>query len=85
MWFFECPKVPVSEHLFEFKVLTGPKYSWNLQVGEFCRKKSNAIMLKTKNILKNFYCIFEIYIKFWALWKKDELHSLNISQTSDSE
>ena len=31
---------------------------------------SNAIILKTKNNLWKFYCIFEIYMKFWTFFKK---------------
>ena len=43
---------------------------------------SNAITWKTK---KHFYCIFGIYIKFWTFWKKNEPHSLSISEVIDSK
>ena len=43
-------------------------------------------MSKTLNIYSNFYCIFAIYIKFSAFWKKKiSLNSLNISGVIDSE
>ena len=41
---------------------------------------------KTKNFLSCFYCIFGIYIKLWTFWKKkNEPHSLSISEIIDSE
>ena len=38
-----------------------------------------------ENIFCNFYCIFEIVTKFCTFWKKDHLHSLNISEVIDHD
>ena len=40
---------------------------------------------KQKNLFWIFFCIFEIYIKFWAFLKKDDPQSWCISVTTDSE
>ena len=58
------------------------------QQGEITATISNVVIWKTKDILLLFYCIFGIYIKFAAFpkkKKKNELHSLSISEISDSE
>ena len=41
--------------------------------------------LKNKNFLWKFYSVLNIYIEFWAFWKKNLPHSLNISDIIDSE
>ena len=46
---------------------------------------SNAIIFKTIKILSKFYCIFKIYIKFWAFLEKLYHHSFNMSDIIDSE
>ena len=42
-------------------------------------------MFKSINIFRKFCCIFEIYIKFWAFWKKYHLHGFNMPEVIDSE
>ena len=37
---------------------------------------SNAFIFKAKNIFWNLFYIFEMYIKFWAFWKKRSLSCL---------
>ena len=40
-------------------------------IGRFTATTSNAIILKTKDLLPASYCIFAIYIKFCALAKEN--------------
>ena len=49
-------------------------------MGEITGEGLNAIILKMENIFANFYWIFKIYTKFCSFWKKDQIHSLNISE-----
>ena len=38
-----------------------------------------------QNIFSIFLCIFRICLKFWTFWKKDDAHSLCISEITDHE
>ena len=40
---------------------------------------------KQKHFFSIFFCIFQIYIKFWTFSKKDGAHSLCISEFTDPE
>ena len=41
----------------------------------FNARNSNAIISKSKNIVSNFFCISEIYTKFWTSWNKSKTHN----------
>ena len=47
--------------------------------------KSDAFMSKTKDFFSIFFCIFRICIKFRTFSKKDDPHSLFISEITDHE
>ena len=40
---------------------------------------------ENKSLFLNFSGIFQIYIKFWTFSKKDDSHSLSISEITDPE
>ena len=44
-----------------------------------------CIYLKNKNFFVNYFKHFQIYIKFWKFKKKDDLHSLCVSEITESE
>ena len=48
-------------------------------------KNSDAFISKTKQFLFIFLCVFRICIKFRTFSKKDEPHSLCISEITDQE
>ena len=50
-----------------------------------CRNKFKWIILKSINILSNFYIIFEVYIKFYTLWNKLSASCLITSEVILSE
>ena len=53
---------------------------------EILATTSNTILFKTINIFRNFYCIFEMYTKFYEFWKKvDQFHSLIILEFTVSK
>ena len=42
------------------------------------------IYLKNKNLFLVFFCVFQSYIKFSTFSKKDDPHSLCVSEINDS-
>ena len=54
-------------------------------MGETTGTDLNGIISKTESLFWNFYCIFGIYTQFFSFWKKDQLHSLNISEVIDPD
>ena len=61
----------VSEMLGSaFKMLTENLMDSSHNRQKFLQRLPTQLSSKQKNISQNFYCIFEIYIKFWAFWKK---------------
>ena len=42
-------------------------------------------LFKKQNDFLIVFCIFELWIKFWIFWKKDDTHSLYISEITDYE
>ena len=62
-------KTLISDHLYSCHYLR-----------EISALRSSAILSKAENIFWNFYWIFAIYTKVCGFWKKDQLHSLKISE-----
>ena len=58
---------------------------FSLESGEFIATISNADIYETENLFSVSYCISEIYVKFGVFWKKDQSHSLSITDIINSE
>ena len=56
-----------------------------LLVQKLNANNSEALLSKTKNFFLIFFRIFRIYIKFPTFSKKDDPHSLCISEITDHE
>ena len=68
-----------------FYHVDGLSHVFPSKLREIAASSSNSIIFKTINYFPTFYCIFQIYIKYDAFWKKDHLHSLTISKVFDSK
>ena len=76
-------------------VTTTPRHHYNTLTANYKYTRGNGenlllpIQLQSSKNPETFCCsvccISGIYIKFWTLWKKNEPHSLSISQINDSE
>ena len=58
---------------------------FSLESGEFTATSSNADISKAENFSSIVYCFNEIYVKFRVFWKKDQSHSLSITEIINSE
>ena len=59
--------------------------SFPLLVEKLDANNSEGFISKTKDFFPIFFCIFRIYIKFWTFSKKEDRHSLYISEITDHE
>ena len=62
-----------------------PLQVFSLGSGEFTASISNADISKTKNFFAIFYCLNEIYVNSEYFDKKDQSHSLSITELIDCE
>ena len=46
---------------------------------------SKADISETENFFRIFYCVSVIYVKFGVFWKKDQSHSLSITDNINCE
>ena len=56
------------------------RHNW----GKFPQQVQMPLSQK-KNILSDFFCIFEMYVKFCAFWKKGSLYSFTTMEVLDSK
>ena len=73
-----------SEVLGQFvNTMTAVYYYFSLESGEFTATSSNGDTSKTENFFWIFYCFNDIYVKFRVFWKKDQSHSLSITEINN--
>ena len=55
------------------------------EYADFDATSSDAIIFKTKDFFRIFYCLSEIYMKWRTFLKKEEVSGLSISEIIDSK